>query len=125
MSFQAKGKVHFKYDTQQVTDKFKKREFVLEIIEGAYPEYIKFQLTQDKCGLLDKYKLGDEISVTFNLRGKPFNSKNGEVVYFTNLDVWKIEDISQMKNNDFPPTPEYDDLNSLVPPPSDDDGLPF
>ncbi|MCS6833665.1 MAG: DUF3127 domain-containing protein [Flammeovirgaceae bacterium] len=84
MSFEVKGKLEIIYDETKVTDKFRKREFVLMIQEGAYPEYPKFQLIQDKCNLLDQFKIGDEVMVSFNLRGKPF-TKN-----YTNLEVWKI-----------------------------------
>lgn len=126
-TFQAKGKLHVKYDTQQVTEKFKKREFVLEIQENQYPEYIKFQLTQDKCSLLDKYQQGETINVHFNLKGKPFQSKTGEMVYYTNLDVWRIDNAtdaaaqaSTQSYTSAPPTMPND-----VPLPTDADDLPF
>ena len=90
MSFDVQGKLHEIFDEQQVSEKFRKREFVLEIPDGAYTQFIKFQLTQDKCNLLDQYKLGDEIKVNFNLSGKPF-VKNGTTMYFTNLGAWRIE----------------------------------
>ena len=90
MSFDVQGKLHEIFDEQQVSEKFRKREFVLEIPDGAYTQFIKFQLTQDKCNLLDQYKLGDEVKVNFNLSGKPF-VKNGTTMYFTNLGAWRIE----------------------------------
>jgi hypothetical protein len=90
MSFVVKGKIVEVYAEAQVTDRFKKREFVIEIQEGMYPEFVKFQLTQDKCDLVVPYKPGDEVQVSFNLRGKPY-TKNGTTTYFTNLDAWKIE----------------------------------
>jgi single-strand DNA-binding protein len=90
MSFDVQGKLHEIFDEQQVSEKFRKREFVLEIPDGAYTQYIKFQLTQDKCNVLDQYKLGDDVKVTFNLSGKPF-TKNGTTMYFTNLSAWRIE----------------------------------
>lgn len=128
MSFQTKGKLHLKQESQQVTEKFRKREFVLEIVEGTYPEYIKFQLVNDKCTLLDKYNVGDEILVSFNLRGKPFQSKTGEMVYYTNLDAWRVENglaaaspqqsaASQTTMPAMTPMPEA--------PLPDDDNLPF
>jgi hypothetical protein len=90
MSFDVQGRLHEIFDEQQVSDKFRKREFVLEIPDGAYTQYIKFQLTQDKCSLLDQYKIGDDVKVAFNLSGKPF-TKNGTTMYFTNLGAWRIE----------------------------------
>jgi single-strand DNA-binding protein len=90
MSFDVQGRMHEIFDEAQVSDKFRKREFVLEIPDGSYTQYIKFQLTQDKCNLLDQFKTGDEVKVTFNLSGKPF-TKNGTTMYFTNLSAWRIE----------------------------------
>jgi hypothetical protein len=90
MAYDAQGKLHEIFDEQQVSEKFKKREFVLEIPDGAYTNHIKFQLTQDKCSLIDQFKVGDEVKVAFNLSGKPF-TKNGTTMYFTNLGAWRIE----------------------------------
>ncbi len=127
MSFQAKGKLHLKQDAQQVTEKFRKREFVLEMIEGNYPEYIKFQLVNDKCTLLDKYNIGDEIQVSFNLRGKPFQSKTGEMVYFTNLDAWRIENGGAATTQTTPASQTAMPTMPTMPeaPLPDDDNLPF
>ena len=63
---------------------------MLEVQDGQYPQHIKFQLTQDKVGLVESFKMGDEVKVTFDLRGRGFN-KNGQMLYFTNLEAWKIE----------------------------------
>ncbi|AKQ45390.1 hypothetical protein TH63_06650 [Rufibacter radiotolerans] len=90
MSFDVQGRLHEIFDETQVSEKFKKREFVLEIPDGSYTQYAKFQLTQDKCGILDNYKTGDEVKVAFNLSGKPF-TKNGTTMYFTNLQAWRVE----------------------------------
>ncbi|MFD2999186.1 DUF3127 domain-containing protein [Pontibacter toksunensis] len=90
MSFDIQGKLYETFEEQQVSDKFKKREFVLEIPDGSYTQYVKFQLTQDKCSLLESFKNGDEVKVTFNLTGKPF-TKNGTTMYFTNLQAWRLE----------------------------------
>lgn len=90
-SFEAVGTLHVVFDTQQVKDTFKKREFVIEMQDGQYPQHIKFQLTQDRCALLDNYKVGQEIKVLFNLRGRPFQNKDGQTMYFTNLEAWRLE----------------------------------
>ncbi|GGG30797.1 MULTISPECIES: DUF3127 domain-containing protein [Pontibacter] len=90
MSFDIQGKLYEVFEEQQVSEKFRKREFVLEIPDGSFTQYCKFQLTQDKCNLIDNYKPGDEVKVTFNLTGKPF-TKNGQTMYFTNLQAWRVE----------------------------------
>ncbi|GAB4344323.1 MAG: hypothetical protein OHK0038_24510 [Flammeovirgaceae bacterium] len=98
MSFEVKGKLEVIYDEAQVTEKFKKREFVLMIQDGMYPEYPKFQVVQEKCSLLNSFKVGDEIIVSFNLKGRP-STKNGVTSYFTNLDVWKIVPANSSETN--------------------------
>ncbi|MDU0368893.1 DUF3127 domain-containing protein [Hymenobacter endophyticus] len=90
MAYEATGRLHEIFDEQQVSEKFRKREFVLEVVDGQYPEHIKFQLVQDKTALIDSYKIGDEVKISFNLRGRGFN-KNGQMLYFTNLEAWRIE----------------------------------
>jgi hypothetical protein len=59
-----------------------------------YPEYPKLQLTQERCGLLDSYRVGDMVKVSFNLRGRPYE-KGGEKTYFTNLEAWRVEAAGQ------------------------------
>ncbi|MBB3696074.1 DUF3127 domain-containing protein [Flammeovirga yaeyamensis] len=90
MAFDVVGKIEKLFETQQVSDKFKKREFILLIQDGQYPQYIKFQATQDRCNLLDSFNEGDDIAVTFDLRGRPYD-KGGETIYFTNLEAWRIQ----------------------------------
>jgi len=86
MTFQVDGKLHKTFDTEQKTDTFQAREFVLEISESQYPQMIKFQLTQDKCSLIDNFQVGDNLTVHFDLRGREWNDR-----YFTNLNAWKID----------------------------------
>ena len=93
MAYDVTGRLHEIFDEQQVSEKFRKREFVLEVQDGQYPQHIKFQLTQDKTSFVDPYKMGDEVKVTFDLRCRGFN-KNGQMLYFTNLEAWKIEPAS-------------------------------
>ena len=93
MAYDVTGRLHEIFDEQQVSEKFRKREFVLEVQDGQYPQHIKFQLTQDKVALVEPFKMGDEVKITFDLRGRGFN-KNGQMLYFTNIEAWKIEPAS-------------------------------
>jgi len=126
MSFEITGKVIEKYSTVQVNDRFKKREFVIEKTESnggmEFTDHIKFQLTQDRCNLIDSIELNDEVKVNFNIRGNKWE-RDGKVNYFTNLDAWRIEKF-QADQSDFgnTPPPSLDD----IPPESDEpDDLPF
>lgn len=85
MSYELEGTLLKKFDTQQVSNTFQKREFVVETQE-QYPQQVKLELVQDKCSLLDSYNEGDQIKVHFGLSGREWNGK-----YFTNLKAWKLE----------------------------------
>ena len=89
MAYEATGTLIVDMGIQQVSEKFRKREFVLEIQDGQYPQQVKFQLTQDKSDLLNNFTIGTDLTVTFDLRGRGYD-KNGQMLYFTNLEAWKI-----------------------------------
>lgn len=85
------GILKMKFDTQKVSDRFSKREFVLTTeATSPYPQHVSFQLTQDKCNLLDQYNIGDEMKIQFNLRGREWNGPQG-IKYFNTLEAWRIE----------------------------------
>jgi hypothetical protein len=91
MSFELTGTIVELSPTQQVSDKFRKREFVIEFAENTqYPEFIKLELVQDKCDLLDKFAIGQEVEVMFNLKGRRWTDAKGDVKYFNSLQAWKI-----------------------------------
>ena len=91
------GILKVKEEAQQVSDKFRKREFVLTDNSSQYPQHISFQLTQDKCGLIDNYAVGSEIKVHFNLRGREWTSPKGEVKYFNTLEAWRVEVVQNLQ----------------------------
>src|SRR5438874_4042456 len=91
MAMEATGKLRAIFETKQVSERFTKREFVLELVDGKYPQTVLFQLTGDRCANLDPFQVGDEVRLEFNLRGREWKSPQGEVKYFNSLDVWRIE----------------------------------
>ena len=125
MSFEITGKLIEKFDAQQVTERFRKREFVLETSENVgtseFVETIKFQLTQDRCDLIDNMNIGEEVKVSFNIRGRRWE-KNGQVNYFNNLEAWKMDKVTQGQFTDAPPPPTEADI-PVEEEPTDD--LPF
>ncbi len=94
--FKLTGTVKLINETQQVTEKFSKREFVVSETSSMYPQDILFQATQDKCSILDNIKENDQIEVSFNLRGREWTSPTGEVKYFNSLEAWRIEKAGQV-----------------------------
>lgn len=93
--FKLTGTVKVVNDTVQVSDKFSKREFVVTDSSSMYPQDILFQLTQDKCSLLDAVSVNDNVEVSFNIRGREWVSPQGEVRYFNSLDAWRVEKVGQ------------------------------
>ena len=90
------GTIHKVFDTQQVSKKFKRREFVIEFAESPlYPQFIKFEAIQDKCRDLDPYSPGEQVRVQFNLRGREWTNPEGEKKYFTNLEAWRIDRVAE------------------------------
>ena len=133
MSFEITGKVYEIFPTEQKSERFKKREFILEKSESSgdrtFTDYVKFQATNDKCDLLDRVKVGEEVKVTFNMKGNRWEGRDGQVSYFTNLDAWRVEAASVNQGGDnsgggYSSEPSTTD----IPPESDDDyvdDLPF
>ncbi len=106
--FSMTGKLIVKNDAEQITDTFKKREFVLSDESSQYPQEIMFQLVQDKCDLIEPYQINDEVKVNFNLRGRRWeNPKTNETKFFVSLDAWRLEKVAQENQAaNLPPLPE-------------------
>lgn len=122
MNYEISGKLIFKEETQHINDRFQKREFVIEVENEKNPQwndFVKVQLIQDRCDLLENIALNENIKVYFNIRGRKWENK-GQVSYFTNLEGWRIEKlepqnpadipVAEYRIEDIPPMPEADDL---------------
>ncbi|NNC81954.1 MAG: DUF3127 domain-containing protein [Flavobacteriales bacterium] len=123
MAFSIVGKIKVIKETQQITDTFRKREFVLTDDSSNYPQHILFQLTQDNCDLLNGFVEGEEIKIMFNIRGREWTSPQNEVKFFNSLDVWKVErtaDTVAPQASASAPAP-----TAIPPLPQEDDDLPF
>ncbi|MGH0036575.1 MAG: DUF3127 domain-containing protein [Myxococcota bacterium] len=121
MGLQATGRIHALFDEQEVgKNKFKKRAFVVEMADNPrYPQYVEFELTGDRCPILDDFRVGDEVQIDFQLRGREWTSPKGDVKYFNSLSVWTIEKAGASADGEPPPPDDFD-----APPPSDED-IPF
>ena len=84
MGIEIAGRIHKIEDEKQITERFKKREFVLILDENSeYPQHVLFQLTGNRCEKLSGFNVGDEVRVDFSLRGREWTSpKDGVVKYF-------------------------------------------
>ena len=91
------GKIKVIGETNQVTEKFKKREIVIET-EWDYPQKISCQLSQDKCSIADQLEIGDIVKASINLRGREWISPDGVVKYFNTIEIWKLEPEVNLQN---------------------------
>ncbi len=124
MSFEITGKLVAKFDTINRTETFKTREFVIEKSDDIggriITNYVKFQSVQDKTSLPDKFNIGDEIKVSFNIKGSKW-TKDGKENYITNLDAWRMETVKLSQSSETATATTFD-----APAPEDIvDDLPF
>ena len=133
MNMQVQGRIHTAFPAEQVTQRFKKREFVLELEAASrYPQLVIFQLTGDRCAALDDYAAGDTVAVEFSLRGREWKSPKGETRYFNSLEVWSIERAGDeqeksagRKSADGGPAGRSGRSEDEPPPHTDEDEIPF
>jgi single-strand DNA-binding protein len=118
--FEITGTIKKIFDEQTFGSGFNKREFVLTIESGKFPQDIKFECVKDKVALLAPLKPEAKIKVFFDLRGREWKES-----YFVNLNAWKIEPLSSGSSPEAPPTD--DDGAPLVEPPGESvqDDVPF
>jgi len=137
MRYELSGTLRVVRDTQVISDRFKKREFVVMIDEESqFPQPIMCQFTQDRCSKLDNFNSGDKVKVEFYLKGREWTSPQGEVKYFLSADAWTIDTLG---GNTEPAVYQNEGSTGDIPPPpppttfesdsskgdSEEDDLPF
>jgi len=86
MTIEIKGTVKVLNQTEQVTDKFAKKEVVVTIDQDSkYPQDISIQAINDKISLLDSVELGDSVTIVANLNGKEAKGR-----YYNSLTIFKL-----------------------------------
>ena len=125
MSYEITGKLIARFDIVQRTETFKTREFVIEKTEDingrTITNYAKFQCVQDKTAMVDRFNIGDEVKVQFNIKGTKW-MKDGKENYITNLDAWRMETV---KISQDAPSGDHVNYNDMPPAMDASDDLPF
>ena len=118
MAYELTGKIKLIQEAKTFDSGFTKREMVVTVEDGKYPQEINLEFVQDKVNLLDSLQPGQEVTVSFDIRGREYNGR-----YFNNLQAWKVVSASDNDAYNQQP-PEWD-----APPPSQegayDDDIPF
>ena len=106
------GKVRVINPEQQISASFKKRELVVTT-EEQYPQHILIEFAQDKCDLLNEYKIGENVKVSINLRGREWVNPNGETKFFNSIQGWRIEKV------------QSESIAPIIPPANDQNFMPI
>lgn len=116
MAYELTGKIKLIFDPKTFNSGFTKREMVVTVEDGRYEQEILLEFVQDKVALLDALSAGDEVTVTFDIRGREYNGR-----YFNNLQGWKVETqgagTPAPPGDEAPPFPTPDDF--------EDSDIPF
>jgi len=109
-----KGKIKNISETVQISDRFRKREFVVEYASNPdYPQSLQFEMVQDRCELLDSFEVGQEVEIFFDLRGREWTNPQGQVKYFNTLQAWKL--VSEQSSVTTSPTTPAQTTSAPVP----------
>ena len=88
------GRLEMKLAVQSGTSakgNWAKQEFVIEYQEGNFPTKACFSVWgAEKVKDLEKYNVGDQIKVAFNISSREFNGK-----WYTDLRAWRISPAGQ------------------------------
>lgn len=105
------------------TNGFKKREVVITT-EDQYPQHIMIEFVQDKCALLDQVKEGQNVKITFDIRGREWINPQGEAKYFNSLNGWKVDLLQSNTPQPMSPEDKFEEVDPFVDSNEPDD-LPF
>lgn len=118
MAYELTGKVKVIQEQQTFESGFTKREMVVTVEDGKYPQDISLEFIQEKVALLDNISEGEEVTVSFDIRGREYNGR-----YFNNLQGWKVVTASQ--DNSAPNFTESSPPPNMSAPENFDDDIPF
>lgn len=120
MAYELTGKVKLIQDLQTFNSGFTKREMVVIVEDGKYPQEINLEFVQDKVNLLNALEIGQEVTVMFDIRGREYNGR-----YFNNLQGWKIQTDTSANSANSADVPQYSEFDQQTPDISFDDDIPF
>lgn len=103
---------------------FRKRELVLTTDE-QYPQFLLIEFVQDKCDLLNNFKVGEDVKISINLRGREWQNPQGEIKYFNSIQGWRLEKVQAGAPEGVPPMDAggFEPVSSVDD--SEPDDLPF
>lgn len=118
--FEISGTVKKIFEEQTFGSGFNKREFVLTVEDGRFPQDLKFECVKDKVALVAALKEGDKAKVFFDLRGREWKEN-----YYVNLNAWKIETLDGAVTPTGADDPNIIDEHAPLSEPDMDEDVPF
>ncbi|MEE4143608.1 MAG: DUF3127 domain-containing protein [Halieaceae bacterium] len=116
MAYELTGKIKLIQEAKTFDSGFTKREMVVIVEDGKYPQEINLEFVQDKVALLDSLQPGQEVTVSFDIRGREYNGR-----YFNNLQGWKVVPVGEQAGfsaagqAEAPPFPSPSDFDEDIP----------
>ena len=99
---QITGTIHHIGETKDVgkAKPYLKRTFALSDPDAKeeWPNWFVFELGGTKVDDINAHKVGDVVTVSFNLKGRQWQDK-----WFANVEAWKIEAVAGASTPDSPP----------------------
>jgi single-strand DNA-binding protein len=91
MEYKLKGKLIVKAEPRQFSEKFRVMDFVIETQDEKYPQKIQFQILNDRIQEMDKFLLGEELEISFDVRGREYAAPGKDTKYYNSLNAYKVE----------------------------------
>ena len=114
MAYELTGKIKIIQEEKTFDSGFSKREMVVTVADGNYSQDINLEFVKDKAKLLDDLQPGQEVTVTFDIRGREYNGR-----YFNNLQGWKVSsetmDKQSKENSTSAENLDQSDIDSDIP----------
>ena len=99
---------------KQISENFRTRNFSVKQTHfnpdtgEKYENYVRFQLLNKHCDLVDGLTRDTVIEVSYNLRGNLVQKEDGTTAVYTNINAWKIELVETTQGQQSQPfTPAY------------------
>lgn len=120
------GKIHLITDVQEIKGKsgnsFYKRQLVIDAKrydpitgEPKYDNYPSFEFSGDAMKLLDAFKPGDAVTVSYDINGREVKDENGNVRYFNSIRGYKVELYGASQPQPAPQPQESESNNDDIP----------
>ena len=99
MAFQKQGMIYQIFPTESKTtsqgNPFYTRRVVIQSNDNGYENFTVFEFKNERCADLDQYRVGQPVSVDFDISGRKYISrKTGQEEFWTSLTAFRISPAS-------------------------------